>query len=245
VPVGLVEAGAHINDFKLLEPTLQSIPIERPKPTEQRPQGMSLDKGYDYSEVDEIITRYELTPHIQRRRKRAAAEEGVAHEKQASEEKRAAKERRAQRRAAEKQRAAEQKRVAKERRAQRRAAEKQRAAEQRRVAKERRAQRRAAEKQRVAEEEQGSKRQGEADKKTSEEKQSPEKDKATEAQATGGETTTGAKKKARRWVVERTHSWMNRFRRLLVRWEKRADTYEAMLHLACGLICFRLLGLLG
>ena len=26
--------------------------------------------------------------------------------------------------------------------------------------------------------------------------------------------------KARRWVVERTHSWMNRFRRLLVRWDK-------------------------
>ncbi|RKG79236.1 hypothetical protein D7W82_31175 [Corallococcus sp. CA049B] len=28
-----------------------------------------------------------------------------------------------------------------------------------------------------------------------------------------------------RWVVERTHSWLNRFRRLLVRWEKREDTY--------------------
>lgn len=26
--------------------------------------------------------------------------------------------------------------------------------------------------------------------------------------------------RARRWVVERTHSWMNRFRRLLIRWEK-------------------------
>lgn len=38
------------------------------------------------------------------------------------------------------------------------------------------------------------------------------------------------KGQARRWVVERTHSWMNRFRRLLVRWEKREDTYLAMLH---------------
>ena len=28
--------------------------------------------------------------------------------------------------------------------------------------------------------------------------------------------------RARRWVVERTHSWMNRFRRILVRWEKKA-----------------------
>ena len=49
--------------------------------------------------------------------------------------------------------------------------------------------------------------------------------------------------RARRWVVERTHSWMNRFRRLLVRWEKRADTYLAMLHLACGLITWRSVGL--
>jgi len=45
--------------------------------------------------------------------------------------------------------------------------------------------------------------------------------------------------RARRWVVERTHSWLNRFRRLLIRWEKRADTYLAMLHLACGLITWR------
>lgn len=45
-----------------------------------------------------------------------------------------------------------------------------------------------------------------------------------------------ARKKARRWVVERTHSWLNRYRRLLVRWEIRGDTYAAMLHLALGLI---------
>ena len=44
---------------------------------------------------------------------------------------------------------------------------------------------------------------------------------------------------ARRWVVERTHSWMNRFRRLLIRWEKREDTYLAMLHFACGIITWR------
>jgi putative transposase len=45
--------------------------------------------------------------------------------------------------------------------------------------------------------------------------------------------------KARRWVVERTHSWLNRFRRILVRWEKRADTYLALLHFALGLITWR------
>jgi len=54
-----------------------------------------------------------------------------------------------------------------------------------------------------------------------------------------------ARKKARRWVVERTHSWMNRFRRILVRWEKRPDTYIAMLHLVLGIITWRATSLLG
>jgi putative transposase len=42
--------------------------------------------------------------------------------------------------------------------------------------------------------------------------------------------------KARRWVVELTHNGVNRFRRSLTQWEKRASPYLAMLHLACGLI---------
>ena len=37
--------------------------------------------------------------------------------------------------------------------------------------------------------------------------------------------------RARRWVVERTHSWMNRFRRLLIRWEKKVNNYKQLLHL--------------
>lgn len=45
--------------------------------------------------------------------------------------------------------------------------------------------------------------------------------------------------RTRRWVVERTHSWMNRFRRLLIRWEKKVENYLAMLHFACAFICFR------
>lgn len=40
-----------------------------------------------------------------------------------------------------------------------------------------------------------------------------------------------------RWVVERTHSWLNRFRRLKVRYERRADIYEAFLKIGCALIC--------
>ena len=45
--------------------------------------------------------------------------------------------------------------------------------------------------------------------------------------------------KARRWVVERTHSWMNRFRRILIRWEKKPENYIALLHFVCGWITYR------
>jgi putative transposase len=42
------------------------------------------------------------------------------------------------------------------------------------------------------------------------------------------------RRRNRRWVVERTGSWINRFRRILVRWEKKARNYEAMVALACA-----------
>lgn len=51
--------------------------------------------------------------------------------------------------------------------------------------------------------------------------------------------------RARRWVVERTYSWLNRFRRLLIRWEKKIENYLAMLHLACAWITFRAAGFFG
>jgi len=63
-----------------------------------------------------------------------------------------------------------------------------------------------------------------------------------------GEERKGLERKpgvrARRWVVERTHGWMNKFRRLLVRWEIREDTYVAMLHFVCGIVAWRASGLL-
>ncbi len=40
-----------------------------------------------------------------------------------------------------------------------------------------------------------------------------------------------------RWVVERTLAWLNRFRRLTVRYERRADSHRAFLTLGCALIC--------
>ena len=58
-----------------------------------------------------------------------------------------------------------------------------------------------------------------------------------------GEEVAAKKKnpryRARRWVVERAHSWLNRYRKLLVRFEKLVASYEGLLELACALITFR------
>lgn len=51
--------------------------------------------------------------------------------------------------------------------------------------------------------------------------------------------------KARRWVVERTHSWINRFRRLLTRWEKKSDNYLAMLNFSFSYNTLSVAGVLG
>lgn len=45
--------------------------------------------------------------------------------------------------------------------------------------------------------------------------------------------------RARRWVVERTHSWLNRYRKILVRFEKTEMSYEGLLELACALTTYR------
>jgi putative transposase len=45
--------------------------------------------------------------------------------------------------------------------------------------------------------------------------------------------------KARRWVVERTHSWLNRFRSILIRWAKKPANYLALLHFALAIITWR------
>jgi putative transposase len=131
VPVGLAIDGANRHDMKLLRATLESIVVERPEPSEEQPQGMCLDKGYDYDEVREVLVEFGFTAHIRSRGEEA-------------------------------------KELARE-----------------------------------------------------------------------------AGKRARRWVVERSHSWMNRFRRILVRWEKKSAHYLAFLHFACALIAFRAAELIG
>ncbi|WP_460431535.1 IS5 family transposase [Azotobacter salinestris] len=131
IPLAVTIDGANRHDMKLVRPTLESLAARRPPPTKSAPQGMCLDKGYDYDEVLALVEAFGFTAHI-----RGRGEEARAIRQEAG-------------------------------------------------------------------------------------------------------------FKARRWVVERTHSWLNRFRRILVRWEKRDDTYWAMLHFALGIITWRATHLSG
>jgi len=131
VPIGLAVAGANRHDSKMVEATIESIPVKRPKPTKKKSQGICLDKGYDSGEVRDLVKEFGYTAHI-----RARGEEAQAIKRQAG-------------------------------------------------------------------------------------------------------------FKARRWVVERAHSWMNRFRRILTRWEKKPKNYLSLLHLVCAVITFRCSGLFG
>ena len=49
----------------------------------------------------------------------------------------------------------------------------------------------------------------------------------------------------KRWVVERTISWLHQYRRLRVRYERRDDIHEAFLTIGCSMICFKQLRLAG
>jgi transposase len=44
---------------------------------------------------------------------------------------------------------------------------------------------------------------------------------------------------ARRWVVERTNSWHNRFRKLYTRYEKKAENYLGLVQFSCCIIIYR------
>jgi putative transposase len=121
----LAHDGANRHDQRLLEATLKSIPIKRPKPSAQRPQALCLDRGYDSPPVHDLALKHGYTPHI-----RTRGEE------------------------------------------------------------------------------------------------------ITEKLRTPGW-------RARRWVVEATHSWLNRNRAILIRWSKKDENHLALLQLASGLIAFK------
>jgi putative transposase len=59
-------AGANVNDCKLLERTIEAIVVERPEPTEQSPQHLCLDKGYDNPTGRAAAQSHGHVPHIRR-----------------------------------------------------------------------------------------------------------------------------------------------------------------------------------
>ena len=67
MPIGLAVEGANRNDCKMVRETIESLPIARPEPTPEQPQGMCLDKGYDYDEVRDLLAEFGFTAHIRAR----------------------------------------------------------------------------------------------------------------------------------------------------------------------------------
>ena len=62
--MGLAVDGANRHDMKLVRATVESVVIARPEPTLEQPQGMCLDKGYDFNEVRRTLEEFGFTAHI-------------------------------------------------------------------------------------------------------------------------------------------------------------------------------------
>ena len=65
-PLGAAIAGANVHDTRLLAETIEAIVVERPEPTEENPQHLCLDKGYDNPTGREAAAAHGHTPHIRR-----------------------------------------------------------------------------------------------------------------------------------------------------------------------------------
>ena len=65
-PLSAVVAGANVRDDKLLGATLDAVVLERPEPTEEAPQHLCLDKGYDNRPSRELVEGRSYVPHIRR-----------------------------------------------------------------------------------------------------------------------------------------------------------------------------------
>lgn len=65
-PLSVVVDGANRHDTKLLEATLEAIVVERPEPSQQEPQNLSLDKGYDNPTGRAAAAKHNCTPHIRK-----------------------------------------------------------------------------------------------------------------------------------------------------------------------------------
>ena len=65
-PLSVVLAGANVRDDKLLRATLDAVVVERPSPTEEAPQHLCLDKGYDNRPTRKLVEEYDYVAHIRR-----------------------------------------------------------------------------------------------------------------------------------------------------------------------------------
>ena len=65
-PLSIVIAPANVNDHKLLDQTLDSIVVERPKVTRAKPQHLCLDKGYDNEPSRQVVKEHQYHDHIRR-----------------------------------------------------------------------------------------------------------------------------------------------------------------------------------
>ena len=65
-PLSVVVAGANVHDTKLLPATLEAIVVARPEPTEERPQHLCLDKGYDNPTGHQATAAHGFQAHIRR-----------------------------------------------------------------------------------------------------------------------------------------------------------------------------------
>jgi putative transposase len=78
VPLGLALAGADRNDHEPMRATIETVPVERPRPTPEQPQGRCLDQGDDHDQPRTLAARFGLTLHPRRRGEAIAAKRPAA-----------------------------------------------------------------------------------------------------------------------------------------------------------------------
>ena len=67
MPIAVVVAGANRHDKKLWADTLEAVVVERPAPSEEEPQHLCGDKGYDYPDSRQEAVEHQYIPHIRSR----------------------------------------------------------------------------------------------------------------------------------------------------------------------------------
>lgn len=77
IPLAITVEGANRHDMKMVKGTLEAIIVERPKPTEEKPQNLCMDKGYDFPEVRELVSAWGYAAHIRARGEETASRQHI------------------------------------------------------------------------------------------------------------------------------------------------------------------------